>query len=94
MNKLWKILLTIGGIIGGMLLISSKTKSTYKKDLKDNKLEVKKTKTKIKELEKSKVKTKAKIKKTSKNISLVKAKIKPTTTTKKTTSNIKKKYRK
>ena len=41
MNKLWKLLLAIGGIIGGMLLVSSKKKSTYKKDLKDNKAKLK-----------------------------------------------------
>ena len=41
MNKLWKLLLAIGGIIGGMLLVSSKKKSTYKKDLKENKEKIK-----------------------------------------------------
>jgi len=37
MNKLWKLLLAIGGIIGGMLLVSSKKKSNYKKRVDANK---------------------------------------------------------
>ena len=41
MNKLWKLLLAIGGIIGGILLVSNKKKSTYKKDLEDNKAKLK-----------------------------------------------------
>ena len=31
MNKLWKILLSIGGIIGGILLISNKKNQHIKK---------------------------------------------------------------
>ena len=38
MNKLWKLLLAIGGIIGGMLLVSSKKKvNIIKKELDANK---------------------------------------------------------
>ena len=94
MNKLWKLLLAIGGIIGGILLVSNKKKSTYKKDLEDNKAKLKEVNKKISKVEKEKEKTKADIKKTSKKIASTKSKIKSTKSAKKTTSNFKKKYRK
>tara|TARA_R110002051_G_scaffold88483_1_gene155827 strand:+ start:368 stop:652 length:285 start_codon:yes stop_codon:yes gene_type:complete len=94
MNKLWKALLAIGGIIGGILLLSNKNKSTYKKDLKDNINKTKEVNEKILKVEKDKKKTKAKIKNTDKKIFKTKSKSISTKSAKKTTSNFKKKYRK
>ena len=71
MNKLWKLLLTIGSIIGGILFLSNKKKSIYKKDLKDNKNKIKEVKEEISKVEKNKTKTKAKIKNTSKKIAKI-----------------------
>ena len=94
MNKLYKILLTVGGVIGGILLMFNKKNLKYQKDLKINKSKIKEVQEKSTKLQGDKKNTKLKIKKTSKVISSTKEKLKSTKSSKKTISEFKKKYRK
>lgn len=94
MNKLWKVLLAMGGIIGGILLMSSKKNLKYQKDIKVNKSKIKEVQEKSIKVKEDKKNTKLKIKKTSKVITSTKSKLKPTNSARKITSEFKKKYRK
>lgn len=94
MKKIWKLLLTIGGIIGGMLLIFSNKNAAYDKNTKKNNEKIKEVKKNIDKVKNTKEKIKNNIKKTSEKISLTKSKVKPTTSSKSIISDFKKKYRK
>ena len=72
MKKLWKILLSIGAVIGGIFVLTAGkgNKKEFKKDLKDNKKKIKDVKGKTKKAKQEKKKIKEKKIKQDKKITI------------------------
>ena len=95
MKTLWKYILYLGAIIGGIIALTAGrgSKKQFKKDIKDNKKKIDAVKDKQKDLDKKEKVIKDKIAKKDKDIKVNKGKIKSTKSVKKTISNFEKKYR-
>ena len=96
MNKLYKILLSIGGIIAGvfaLLFLQNKHRKDFNKKIKENNSKLDLIIDKGVNVKKAKVKTKAKISKTNTKIKETKKKVKNTVSARTTVNNFKKKYK-
>jgi len=95
MNKIFKILLAIGGIIAGIFaLLVSQNKLRFNKRTKANKAKLDLITSKVTKVKGQKKSTKDHIKKNSSKIKLTKSKVKSTKNANITIDNFEKKYKK